>query len=124
MVLTERQQVARNFANELGKFEGVWVTSPLPLDESRKLNLQILDSERNHVLQIIRDWGWNPVCLSVLPRVHSTGWLAACLYEIDLPRERQPIPQEERAIPKDVLATPRAKTEVDIIVNEYFKVRK
>jgi hypothetical protein len=94
-VLSERQQVARNLAYELGKLEGVWVTSPLPLDDDAKLRFQLLDLERNHVIQTLKDWGWNPVCLSVLPRVHSTGLIAACLYEIDLPRERQPIPQED-----------------------------
>jgi hypothetical protein len=90
-MLTERQQLAKRLADELGKLDGVWITSPLPLDESRKLNLQILDSERNRVLQIIRDWGWHPVCVSILPRVHSTGLLAACLWEIDLPKPRQNI---------------------------------
>jgi hypothetical protein len=90
-MLTERQQLAKRLADELGKLDGVWITSPLPLDESRKLNLQILDSERNRVLQIIRDWGWHPICVSILPRVHSTGLLAACLWEIDLPKPRQNI---------------------------------
>src|SRR5262245_42174677 len=90
-VLNERQHIARNLANELGKMEGVWVTSPLPLDDNARLRFQLLDMERNHVIQTLKDWGWNPVCLSVLPRVHSTGLIAACLYEIDLPRERQPV---------------------------------
>src|SRR5262249_5849279 len=91
MVLSNRQQLARNLATEIGKFDGAWVTSPLPLDDNAKLRFQLLDMERNHVLQTLKDWGWNPVCLSVLPRIHSTGLIAACLYEIDLPRERQPI---------------------------------
>src|SRR5262245_6771030 len=91
MVLSERQQLAKRLAEEIGKFDGVWVTSPLPLDDNAKLRFQLLDMERNHVLQTVKDWGWNPVCLSVLPRVHTTGLIAACLYEIDLPRARQPI---------------------------------
>src|SRR5262245_18501258 len=94
-VLSNRQQLARNLANELENMSDVWVTSPLPLDDNAKLRVQISDAVRNEVCQILRDWGWSPVCISVLPRVCSTGLLGACLYEIDLPRERQPI-QDDR----------------------------
>jgi len=100
MVLSERQQVAKKLTEELGKMDGVWVTSPLPLDDNQKLRLQIKDIDRNEVLQILKDWGWDPVCVSVLPRVCSTGLMAACLYEIDLPKPRQDI-VDDRAIPKD-----------------------
>ena len=40
------------------------------------------------------------MCVSVLPRVCTTGLMAACLYEIDLPKPRQDI-VDDRAIPKD-----------------------
>jgi len=123
-VLSERQQVARNLAHELGKFDGVWVTSPLPLDDNAKLRFQLLDLERNHVIQTLKDWGWNPVCLSVLPRVHSTGLIAACLYEIDLPRERQPV-HDDRTIPRGELASaaPRAKSEAQKAVDEWYGIK-
>ena len=111
MVLTERRQLARNLAHELGKFDGVWVTSPLPLDDNAKLRFQLVDMERNHVIQTLKDWGWDPVCLSVLPRVHSTGLIAACLYEIDLPRERQPI-IDDRTIPKDAIPDRERDTKI------------
>jgi len=100
MVLSERQQLAKRLADELDKMDGVWVTSPLPLDDNQKLRLQIKDIDRNEVLQLLKDWGWDPVCISVLPRVCSTGLMAACLYEIDLPQPRQEI-VDDRAIPKD-----------------------
>ena len=100
MVLSERQQLARRLADDLDRMDGVWVTSPLPLDDSHKLRLQIKDIDRNEVVQLLRDWGYEPVCLSVLPRVCSTGLIAACLYEIDLPQPRQEI-IDDRAIPKD-----------------------
>src|SRR5215467_6447831 len=91
MVLSERQQLARRLADELDKLDGVWVTSPLPLDDNHKLRLQIKDIDRNEVIQLLKDWGYDPVCISVLPRVCSTGLMAACLYEIDLPQPRQDI---------------------------------
>src|SRR5262245_9965567 len=124
MVLSERQQLAKRLADEIGKFDGVWVTSPLPLDDNAKLRFQLLDMERNHVLQTLKDWGWNPVCLSVLPRVHSTGLIAACLYEIDLPKPRQEIPQDSRAIPKDDIGRREKNFEVEAIVNEFYGMKR
>ena len=100
MVLSERQQLAKRLADELGKRDDVWVTSPLPLDDNHKLRLQIKDIDRNEVVQLLRDWGYEPICVSVLPRVCSTGLMAACLYEIDLPKPRQDI-VDDRIIPKD-----------------------
>ena len=92
VLLTERQQRAQVLARELEKLEGVWVTSPLPLDDSKRLRVQVLDSERNEVTQTIRDWGYEPVCCGVLPRVHHAGaFLGACIWEIDLPRPRQQV---------------------------------
>ena len=99
MVLSDRQQIAKRLTDELGKIDGVWVTSPLPLDDNHKLRLQIKDIARNEVTQLLRDWGWDPVRVSVLPRVCTTGLIAACLYEIDLPRARQPVVDDR--IPKD-----------------------
>src|SRR5262249_54816542 len=100
MVLSERQQLAKKLADELDKRDDVWVTSPLPLDDNHKLRLQIKDIDRNEVVQLLRDWGYEPICVSVLPRVCSTGLMAACLYEIDLPKPRQDI-VDDRIIPKD-----------------------
>ena len=100
MVLSDRQQLAKRLADELDKLDGVWVTSPLPLDDNHKLRLQIKDIDRNEVVQLLKDWGYEPVCISVLPRVCTTGLIAACLYEIDLPQPRQDI-VDDRAIPKD-----------------------
>jgi hypothetical protein len=101
MVLSERQQLAKSLAAEIDKMDGAWVTSPLPLDADAKLRLQIKDIDRNRIIQLLKDWGYEPVCVSVLPRICTTGLIGACLYEIDLPRERQPIPQDDRVIPKD-----------------------
>ena len=102
----------------------VWVTSPLPLDDNHKLRLQISDAVRNEVMQILRDWGWNPVCISVLPRVCPTGLMGACLYEIDLPKPRQEIPQDSRAIPTDVGKREKRSHEAQIIIDEWYGLKK
>jgi hypothetical protein len=89
--LSKSQQTARRLADELSKMDGAWVESPMPLDDHAKLRFQILDSERNRILQTLRDWGWEPAFVGIKPRVHFSGFIGACLWEIDLPRKRQPI---------------------------------
>src|SRR5262245_44327346 len=99
----ERQRLARNLANELGKFDGVRVTRPLPLDNNQKLRVQIADRGKNEVMQILRDWGWDPIFVTIAPRVCHTGLQGACLYEIDIPQPRRNI-IDDRTIPKDEIA--------------------
>jgi hypothetical protein len=91
MVLSERQQLAKRLADELDAMDSVWVTSPLPLDDNAKLRLQVKDVARNEVTQLLKDWGYEPVFVSILPRVCVTGLIAASLWEIDLPKPRQNI---------------------------------
>src|SRR5262249_54298978 len=91
---TERQKTAERLARELDAMDLVWVTSPLPVAADAKLRFQLADTARNEVLQLLKDSGWDPVFVSILPRVCPTGLMGACLYEIDLPRERQPVPDD------------------------------
>ena len=97
-LLNERQEKAAALAREIGKIDGVWVTSPLPLDDHAKLRLQIREIDRNHVVQMLKDWGWDPVFLSVLPRICTTGLIAAGIWEIDIPKPRQDV-VDDRTIP-------------------------
>jgi len=91
-LLNERQQTARALAQHIDDLGGAWLTSALPLDDqARALRLQILDSDRNRVVQSIRDLGFEPVLCGALPRIHPTGVRAACAYEISLPQARQPV---------------------------------
>src|SRR5262245_9908586 len=91
-LLNERQQRARAIADELGRMQGVWVVSPLPLDNGSNFRVQILDgSYKNAVIQVLRDWGYAPIFVSLLPRVTPHGFVMAGIYEFDLPQERQPI---------------------------------
>jgi hypothetical protein len=114
-LLSERQQKAEQLARELGKLDGVWVSSPLPLDDNAKLRIQILDSRKNEVLQLLSDWEWQPVFCGPLPRVTFRGMDAASLYDIDLPRERQSV-VNDRVIPGEV-STPgeRRKTPEEVL---------
>ena len=119
MVLTERQQLAKRLADDLDRMDSVWVTSPLPLDDNQKLRLQIKDIARNEVTQLLKDWGYDPVCVSVLPRVCTTGLIAACLYEIDLPQPRQDI-VDDRAIPKDDIGRRGRDAEIQAMLQAIY----
>jgi len=90
-LLTTRQQMAATLARELDKLDGVWTVSALPLGADRKLRVQILDCVRNSVIQTVRDWGHEPAFVSVHPRIEHGPIVAACIYEIDLPRDQVPV---------------------------------
>jgi hypothetical protein len=89
-LLTERQQTAGALMCELQRL-GAWVTSALPLRDDESLKFQVLDEHRSQVLEKLSQWGWGPTLCSNLPRITSRGMEAATIYEIDLPRERQPV---------------------------------
>jgi hypothetical protein len=120
-LLSERQQTARALARAIDDMGAAWVTSALPLDDQvRALRLQILDSDRNRVVQAIRDLGFEPVLCGVLPRIHPTGVLAACAYEISLPQARQPVIDDRI---QGELATKKKPHEMDLIAQEWFASR-
>jgi hypothetical protein len=122
VVLSTRQQLARNLANELGKFEDTWIVSPMPLDDSRKLRVQIADRSRNEMIQILKDWGYEAQFVSVLPRVCPTGLLAACTYEIDLPHERIPV-VDDRQIHGEVARPEKTSVEMEAM-RRYFGLQE
>jgi hypothetical protein len=94
-VLSERQKTAASLAYQL-QLMGAWVTNPMPLDADGRLRFQVLDKDRNAILEKLASWDWSPVLVSAFPRVCPDGMRSASLYEIDLPRERQAIPQDTR----------------------------
>jgi hypothetical protein len=81
-------------ARELAKFDGVWVISPMPLNDNNQLRIQILEAscDKNRVFQAVADWGFGtPVFVSMTPRVIGSGMAMASIYEIQIEKERQPI---------------------------------
>src|SRR5262249_3971327 len=116
MVLSERQQKASALAHELGNMDGVWVTSPLPLDDHAHLRVQIKDVVRIEVVQMLKDWGWDPVLLSVLPRMCTTGLIAACIYEIDIPKPRQDVVDDRPRIQGEIASREKSNYEVEQVL--------
>jgi hypothetical protein len=91
------------------------VSSPLPLADNAKLRVQILDSRKNEVLQLLSDWEWQPVFCGPLPRVTFRGMDAAGIYEIDLPRERTPIQDDRTIRPAELASDKREKTPLEVV---------
>src|SRR5262245_2551066 len=114
-LLNNRQQLAQAMTKELEQMKGVWVTSPLPLADDKKLRLQISDFERNSVVQRIKDLGFEPVCVGVAPRFDVAGLVAASAYEVDLPRERQPI-VDDRKIYGEVAERKKSPSEAEAVL--------
>jgi hypothetical protein len=89
-LLSERQQTAAALAREIQQM-GAWVTSPMPLEDCAKLRFQVLDANRQQVLEKLSSWDWSPTWCNNMPRVTFGGMQLASVYEIDLPRPRQPV---------------------------------
>jgi hypothetical protein len=118
MLLNERQQKATALAREMGKMDGVWITSPLPLDDWAKLRFQVLDSNHNEVLQTLKDWGWEPTFVSPLPRITFTGMQSAACYEIDIP-QRQVIVDDRRIPDAELASTKQMSKDVQAILDDW-----
>jgi hypothetical protein len=110
-LLTERQQTAAALAREIQRM-GAFVVNPMPLPDDQKLRLQVLDANRQQVLEQLSQWNWSPTFYGTLPRICSDGWKLASLYEIDLPRERQPVLDDRQTIYGEI-ARPE-KTDVEL----------
>jgi hypothetical protein len=110
-MLTERQKKAETLAHEL-RAAGAAVTSALPLADGAKLRFQVLDSIAEAVLADLRDSEWSPALVGSLPRICIDGMKAASLYQIDLPSERQPIPNDRQTIQGERAS--REKTSIEI----------
>jgi hypothetical protein len=95
-LLSERAQKAQDLARSLGRMDGVWVTSPLPLADGARLRFQVLDKHKNELLQTLTDWGWEPRFVQILPRIDAATFKPAAIYEIDLPPERQSVVDDRK----------------------------
>jgi hypothetical protein len=106
--LSERQQKAADLAREIHRM-GAWVTNVMPLDDNARLRFQVLDSDRSRIIQTLTDWEWEPAFCGTYPRICNDGFKLASVFEIDLPRERQPI-MDDRTI-RGEIASGRPKTD-------------
>jgi len=89
-LLNQRQQTAQALAREIENL-GAWVVSALPLDDGKRLRVRIADSDKNRVLQAIKDLGFEPMFVTITMRtdVATYSLIPACDYEVALAPERQ-----------------------------------
>lgn len=83
------------------------------MDDTAKLKVQILDSESDRVVTALCELGFLPARQGVHYRVTANGLVPASLYEIDLPRERQAIP--DRVIRGEIAERQKTQSEVDAV---------
>src|SRR5262245_54144222 len=113
-MMSERQQQAAAIAAELQKL-GAFVINAMPLDDTRPLRFQILQTDIERILPIIRGWDWNVHLHSSLSRVTATGMKPAMIYEIDLPRIRNAV-VDTRTIRGDVAERKKTQDEVNAVM--------
>jgi hypothetical protein len=115
-LLSERQQTAAALAREIQGLGG-WVVSPMPLDDWAKLRFQVLDSNRQQVLEKLSSWDWSPTWCNNMPRVTSGGMQLASVYEIDLPLPRQPVAADYKTISGELASSaPKSDYEVEQVM--------
>src|SRR5262245_29922165 len=100
--LTERQLTAQSIAAELHKL-GAAVICLLPLSPGQNLRFQVLDTDREAILERVSLWGWSPTLCNSVPRFTPQGPQPASVYEIQIPADRQPVPQD-RSVPRSEIA--------------------
>jgi hypothetical protein len=115
-VLTQRQETARSLAYEIDKAGGV-VVNPMPLNPDGRLRFQVVDASRPGVLQVLTDLGFTPAFCGMTFRICVDGtFRPASIFEIDLPRERQPI-LDDRTIRGELASSaPKSNVEVEAIM--------
>jgi hypothetical protein len=72
MILSERQRTAESLAREINRM-GAWVINPMPLDANAKPRFQVLDDNREKVLEKLAGWDWSPSLCGTFPRICFDG---------------------------------------------------
>ena len=68
--LDERQQKARGLADAITRM-GAFVISP-PGNPNR-VRFQVLEPDRNRILQTLKDWEWSPVFVNMMLLLFGRG---------------------------------------------------
>jgi len=100
MALSERQQTAERLMRWLQGM-GAFVTNPMPLNPGQQLCFDVLNPDREHVLEELRKQNWEPRTGVVAMRYHHDELVPCTQFEIALPSD-QPVTQD-RTIRGDVV---------------------
>src|SRR5262245_26480600 len=110
-MLSERQKTAAAIAGELHRL-GAWVVSPMPLPHNQSLRWQVLDVDREAILEKVSSWGWSAALKCCVPRFTAQAPTPSSVYEIDLPRERQAV-VDTRTIRGEIAEQKKSADEIE-----------
>src|SRR5262245_41135751 len=92
MHLSPRQQTAEKLMRWLQNM-GAFVTNPMPLDPGQKLRFDVLNPDRERVLEELRKQDWTPITGVVRMRFYRDELVPCTSFEIALPSD-QPVVQD------------------------------
>ena len=111
-LLSERQKTAQALSHSINAM-GAWVVSPLPLDDKARLRFQVMDTDRDRVIEKLSSWDWSPAFVGILPRITPQGMQAATLYEINLPPDTPIV--VDRTIRAEVAERVKTASEIEAV---------
>jgi len=100
MALSERQQTAERLARWLQSM-GAFVTNPMPLSPGQQLRFDVLNPDREHILEELRKQNWEPITGVVAMRFYRDTLVPCTQFEIALPADQPPV--QNRTIYGDVV---------------------
>jgi hypothetical protein len=116
MVLTDRQMLAQALTKEINSLGYAWVCNALPLKESEELRVQVLDENRQQVVEKVSNWGWALTPIGCLPRITPSGFHGATLYRLDLPQDRPLVATDNPVMPSELVSREKSAAEVKAVM--------
>ena len=108
MSLSPRQQTAEKLKHWLQKM-GALVTNPMPLNPGQQLRFDVLNPDREHVLEELRKQDWTLITGVVRMRFYRDELVPCTSFKIALPSD-QPVVQD-RTIYGEVVDPAKKATE-------------
>src|SRR5262245_39047958 len=94
MSSSPRQQTAEKLMRWLQNM-GAFVTNPMPLDPGQQLRFDVLNPDRERILEELRKQDWTPITGVVRMRFYRDELVPCTQFEIALPAD-QPVTQDRR----------------------------
>src|SRR5262245_57068672 len=100
MTLSPRQEQAAAINYELPP-DAAWILNPMPLSrDAQHLRIQVLNTHRDAVLELLSNMGWSAMPESTLARISPGGLREATIYKVHIPADRIPVNEGDRSVPR------------------------
>jgi hypothetical protein len=120
VTLTSRQTKVSEIVKALQEL-GAMVTSPLPLPaDQSSLYFTVTEQPEQKCLDMLQGAGWSPKLIKLHPHfdIKSYSVVAASLYELPIPVDRQPV-ASDKVVGGEIGKTERSKEE--LAVHKYVR---